>query len=93
MELPAYPDILARCVQLVAAAKKLPPESISESTTFESLGIDSLEKINLSFEVEEAFGISIPDQALTTILSVHDMATGVQQLLSLQNPPATTPSA
>jgi acyl carrier protein len=82
MESSSYEDILARCIQLIAATTKLPPESISASSTFDSLGIDSLEKINLSFEVEEAFHIAIPDKALSSILTVKDMANGVQQLMS-----------
>ena len=82
MEKPTDQDILTRCIQLVAATKKLPPESITANSTFDSLGIDSLEKINLSFEVEEAFHVAIPDKALSAILTVGDMATGVQQLMS-----------
>lgn len=87
-----YEDILARCIQLVAAAKNMPPSALSESSTFDSLGIDSLEKINLSFEVEEAFHIAIPDKALSSILTIGDMVAGVQKLLSQKSSTASEPA-
>ena len=74
-------DLRERLIGLVANSKKLAPDSIGDDTTFESLGIDSLDKINLSFEVEEAFGIEIPDASIGTIRTVGDMVEGVRGLI------------
>ena len=73
-------DIAKRCIEIIAKSKGIPQETISLDSTFDQLGIDSLDKINISFEVEEAFGIEIPDDALGTIKTVGDMVAGVQKL-------------
>lgn len=73
-------EIAQRCIDIIAKSKGLPPESISLDSSFDSLAIDSLDKINISFEVEEAFNIEIPDEALGTIKTVGDMVRGVSKL-------------
>jgi acyl carrier protein len=75
-------DIASRVTQIIAKSKSLPPESITPASTFEELQIDSLDKINLTFEVEEAFKISIPDDSLNSLRTVGDVITGVQTLLA-----------
>ncbi len=73
-------QIAATIIGLIAAQKSLPPESITPASTFEELQMDSLDKINLSFEVEEHFKISIPDEALSSLRNVGDVIAGVQKL-------------
>jgi acyl carrier protein len=79
-------DIATRCIDIIAKSKSIPADSISLASTFDELNIDSLDKINISFEVEEAFNIEIPDEALSTLRTVGDMVQGVTKLT------ATTPS-
>jgi acyl carrier protein len=73
-------DIASRCIQIIAKSKSIPPESITLDSTFEELNIDSLDKINISFEVEEAFSIEIPDDALGSLKTVGDVVNGVEML-------------
>jgi acyl carrier protein len=73
-------DIATRCIEIIAKSKSIPADSIALDSTFEQLSIDSLDKINISFEVEEAFAIEIPDDALGTIRTVGDMVNGVVKL-------------
>lgn len=77
-------EISSRIIQLIAASKSIPPESISASTTFEELNIDSLDKINLSFEVEELFSVEIPDDSLNALRTVGDVIAGVHRLQAAQ---------
>jgi acyl carrier protein len=79
-------DIATRCIDIIAKSKSIPADTISLTNTFDELNIDSLDKINISFEVEEAFNIEIPDEALSTLRTVGDMVAGVTKLT------ATTPS-
>ncbi|MGF7179414.1 acyl carrier protein [Tunturiibacter psychrotolerans] len=79
-------DIATRCIDIIAKSKSIPADTISLASTFDELNIDSLDKINISFEVEEAFNIEIPDEALSTLRTVGDMVQGVAKLT------ATTPS-
>ena len=85
-------DVASRCIDIIAKSKGIPPDTISLASTFEELNIDSLDKINISFEVEEAFNIDIPDEALGTIRTVGDMVEGVTKLQSAKPPTATTTS-
>jgi acyl carrier protein len=73
-------DIARRCIEIIAKSKSISPDSITLANTFDELNIDSLDKINISFEVEEAFAIEIPDDALNTLKTVGDMVDGVIQL-------------
>jgi acyl carrier protein len=83
--------VAQRCIEIIAKAKNISADTIQLDTTFEQLNIDSLDKINITFEVEEAFGISIPDESLNTIATVGDVVNGVRQLQSAQT--STTAAA
>lgn len=84
-------DIAQRCIEIIAKSKNIPADSVALDNTFDALNIDSLDKINISFEVEEAFAVEIPDEALGTIKTVGDMVRGVSQLReSHQAAPVTT---
>jgi acyl carrier protein len=73
-------EITHTIIGFIAEQKSLPPESITAASTFDELQMDSLDKINLSFEVEERFHISIPDNALDSLKTVADVVAGVQRL-------------
>jgi acyl carrier protein len=82
-------DIASRCIDIIAKSKNISPDTVTLASTFEELNIDSLDKINISFEVEEAFNIEIPDDALGTIKTVGDMVDGVTKLQSAKPSTAT----
>ncbi len=69
-------------IGFIAAQKTLDPNIITPASTFDELQMDSLDKINLSFEVEERFKISIPDNALDSLRTVGDVVAGVQRIQS-----------
>ena len=88
-------DVAKRSIEIIAKAKNIPADTITLDTTFEQLNIDSLDKINISFEVEEAFHIEIPDDALGSLRTVGDVVDGVHRLLAAKEatdsaPPTTT---
>jgi acyl carrier protein len=82
-------DIQSRIIELVAKSKNLPASDVRMDSTFEELQIDSLDKINLSFEVEEIFSIEIPDDALNSLKTVGDVVRGVETLRAAVPPNAT----
>jgi acyl carrier protein len=83
-------EIAKRCIDIIAKSKSISPESVTLASTFDELNIDSLDKINISFEVEEAFHVEIPDDALGTIKTVGDMVEGVAKLHAAQPHSAIT---
>jgi acyl carrier protein len=74
-------DFAARVMKVIAETQHLPLEKVAPDATFEQLGIDSLDGINIVFALENEFDISIPDDAIKTIKSVPDVIQGVQQLV------------
>lgn len=90
--MPSSPDfetISATVTALLAAAKQRAPESIGLDTPFEALQVDSLDKVSLAFDIEEAYNISIPESALSTIRTPRDIVTGIQIQLAKQATPET----
>jgi acyl carrier protein len=83
-------DIQSRIIELVANSKNLPVSDVHMDSTFEELQIDSLDKINLSFAVEEMFSIEIPDDSLNSLKTVGDVVRGVETLRAATPPNAGT---
>ena len=80
-----------RVLRLVAGIRRIPVENVSPENTFEDLGMDSLDKLNLLFEVENEFEVEIDDQEAKQICRVSEMVTGVTHLLEAKenSSPAT----
>ena len=74
--------VAERVIKVFADFKKVPIEEITMDTTFESLGLDSLDGLNLVFELEEEFDIMIADDRVQTMKSVADAAEGIEWLLA-----------
>ena len=64
-------ELASKVIEIVAAVKQVSPESIRAESTFEQLGIDSLDRINILFELENAFDIDVPDDEARSITSVQ----------------------
>lgn len=75
-------DITARVIQILVETQRLEPGRVTPDSTFEELGIDSLDGINIVFALENEFGIDIPDDALPTLRGVRDIAAGIEKLLA-----------
>ncbi len=67
-------------------------QKITINSTFEELGIDSLDGVNILFGVEEAFNINIPDEAAQQIRSVRQMVEGIDKLLAGGGAPSAEPA-
>ncbi|MFN0104943.1 MAG: acyl carrier protein [Bryobacteraceae bacterium] len=76
------PDVLERVVRTLAETQKLPLETVTPEATFEQLGIDSLDGINILFALENEFDISIPDESARQVRDVRQLAEGVQKLMN-----------
>jgi len=75
-------DALAeKVIRVIAHTQRIPPESVSLDSTFEALKIDSLDGINIVFELEKEFNIEIPDDGVQNLRSVRDTIEGVRKLV------------
>ena len=82
-------DELAEKVQsVIASSKRIPREQVSLDSTLESLGMDSLDQLNLLFALESDFNISIPDEEAKR-LKLTLLKRGLRRLVHhVQYPPS-----
>ena len=75
-------DTMDRVRRVIAKVNRISVEAVTADSTFEGLGMDSLDRTNLLFDLEEEFDISIPDQEAKSIASVRDVVAGIEALQS-----------
>ena len=77
-----------KVIGLIAKKKKLDPAAITADSTFQDLGIDSLDGIDLVFTFEDEFNISIPDQVVQKMKSVGQVIEALREVLTKRTPSA-----
>ena len=80
-------DLGAHVIRVIARSQRIPVDSINLDSSFEDLKIDSLDGINIVFELEKEFGIEIPDEGVQNLRSVRETVDGVRQLLEQKSQP------
>lgn len=75
-------DIRQIVVEILARRKKADPAAIGSEMTLASLGIDSLEGLEVIFALEDRFHISIPDEDANAMKTVGAVVAGVQRLVA-----------
>lgn len=74
-------EIYAKIVQTIAHILKISKESIHEQSTLESLGADSLNRVEFIMELEETFGVEINDEEAEKLSTVGQAVDYIQALL------------
>jgi acyl carrier protein len=74
-------ELIERVRQAVAKTQRIPVERITLDTTFEELGMDSMDGVNLLFTLEGEFDINVPDDQARQIRTVRQMVEGIDTLL------------
>lgn len=69
----------------VRQAAKLPAERPvgPDSLLVEDLGIDSLDLVGVVLQVQDQFGVELPDEDVARIRTVADLATSVAERLAV----------
>ena len=81
-------ELTQKVVKILSMVKRIPPERIRADATLEELGIDSLDKVNILFELESEFNIDIPDEEARQIASVDQIVARLRAALVQQQPGA-----
>ena len=84
--------------RLQAVLKKengIEPERVTQDATLESLGLDSLDLIELLFEVEDEFNIRIPQDGGSGLrmAKVQDIVDSIDAILAGGGEPSASPSS
>lgn len=74
-------EIYTKVVQIIAHILKISKEGIHEDSTLESLGADSLNRVEFVMELEETFGVEINDEEAERLSTVSQAVTYIESLL------------
>ena len=78
-------DVEERVLKVIALTKRLPRESVTPASSFESLGIDSLDRLNILFDLESEFDIEINDEDAKRVENIPQMVAGVLALVDAKH--------
>ncbi len=84
-------SIQDRVLRVIATTKRIPLETVKADSSFESLGIDSLDRLNILFDLESEFDIEIDDEDAKQVSSIPQMVDGVTALVHAKEAGAPTP--
>lgn len=79
-------NLESKVLEIIAQQKRVPVENVTINSSFDELGLDSLDAVNILFELEGAFDINIPDEKARQIKSVREMVDGVRALVAEKKP-------
>jgi acyl carrier protein len=74
-----------RVLRVVANTQRIPVERVKPESSFEELGIDSMDSINILFDLESEFDIEINDEDAKKIQTVREMVDGVTYLVEAKH--------
>ncbi len=75
-------DLNQRIIAIIAKTQHLEVSKITLDSSFEELGVDSLDGVNILFALENEFDIQIPDERAKQIRGVRQTVEGVENLLA-----------
>jgi acyl carrier protein len=75
-----------RVINVITKEQHLDAGKVTMECTFEELGIDSLDGVNIMFALEEEFGISIPDSIARQMKGVRQVVDDLTRYM--ENPEA-----
>lgn len=81
-------ELTNRVLNTIATTQRIPVDRVTIDSTFEGLGIDSMDGVNILFALENEFNITIPDEAAKQIRTIREMVEGVARLLNESPAPA-----
>ena len=84
---------LATLQDIIMKAHGLTRDQLAPEATLITLGIDSLDFIELLFQIEDRFAIQIPGDNPADLFSLSDVVAYIDRLVSEQHVPALADSA
>jgi acyl carrier protein len=80
-------DLTQRVLRIIAETQRKEPAQVTIDSSFEELGIDSMDGVNIVFALENEFDINVPDDEVKNIRSIRDMVEGVRRLVERSSAP------
>ena len=80
-------SIQDRVLKIIANTRRIPLETVRPDSSFEELGIDSLDRLNILFDLESEFDIEIDDEEAKKVQNIPEMIAGITQLVDAKASP------
>lgn len=77
-------DINSQLTTILTDQFGVPADEITEDATFEALGLDSLDLVEVTLVIDEELGIRIPDEQLGDIQTTGDAVTVLVDLTKVE---------
>lgn len=74
-------DVEAKVIEIIVREQHLDPSAVTIDSTFEELGIDSLDGVNILFALEEEFKIDVPDAIAQNMRSVRQVVDSLTRVI------------
>ena len=74
-------EVAEKVIEIIAREQHLDPDTIKLDSTFQELGIDSLDGVNILFALEEEFKIDIPDSVAQNMRGVRQVVDSLTRVL------------
>ncbi len=76
--------LFTKIAELVSKTASIPVENVTPESTFQSMGLDSLDALAMINDLEEEFNVSIPNKEVLKIRTVGQAVESFEKLLGLQ---------
>lgn len=74
-------EIAGKIINIIANQAKKDKASIASETTFDDLGLDSLDEAEIIMDIEEEFSIEFPEDVAIKIKNVGELCDSVEGLV------------
>ena len=74
-------DIEQILKESIAKQKMISVEDITLDSSLDDLGISSLDSISLVFDIEDRYGVEVPNEKLKKVRTIRDIVDGVDALI------------
>lgn len=72
-------DTLQRIVNLIVQELKIEPNDVRVNASFQDMGVDSLDMVQIIMKCEELFGLEIPDAVAEKFHTINDVVDYINQ--------------
>ncbi len=77
-------DIFNKIIELISANNHIPPETIKIDSSFEDLGMDSLDGLTLINDLENEYNITLPNEEVVNIKTVQQAVDNLTKAIVTQ---------
>ena len=75
-------EVFEKIKDLIVTKKGVEAEKVSIESSFEELGMDSLDAVELVADMEEIFNVNIPNTELQNFKTIRQAVEGLQKAIS-----------